>query len=155
MSRKVLPILIAIALMGMSMLAFIVQPGKASDIGEVKFRGHVTTDEEWGEFVCYGSYYCNVTVEEILYDPNSTLSLEDVVAVCYNQSMSLKVGDWVECFGFYWKNVGPLQSLGRVCCKNGNYYVIPEFPSLIVMLLFMITTPLVLIVYRRKRFTFS
>ena len=40
-----------------------------AQFAEVKFRGTVTTDEEWGELTCYGNYWCYVTVDEILHDP--------------------------------------------------------------------------------------
>lgn len=118
--------------------------------GKVKFRGLAATNEEWGETVCYGSYYCNVTVEEILYDPNNTLSLEDVVTVCYNESLGIEIGDQVECYGYYWKEVGPMQCVGKVECIGNDYYVIPEFPSFLILPLFMIATLLAVIVYRRK-----
>jgi len=118
--------------------------------GEVKFRGVVATNEEWGEFVCSGSYYCNVTIEEILYDLNNTLSLEDEVTICYNQSLSLEIGDQVECYGYYWKSGGPPQCVGRVACIGDDYYVVPEFPSFLILPLFMIATLLTVIVYKRK-----
>jgi len=127
----------------------IIQQAQASEVGEVKFRGHVTTDEQWGEAVCYGSYYCNVTVEEIIYDPNNTLTINDVVTVCYNQSLSLKVGDWVECYGYYWKNLGPTQCVGRVCCKDNNYYVIPEFTLPIILLSFVLITSLTIALHKK------
>jgi len=118
--------------------------------GEVKFRGVATTNEAWGESVCYGSYYCNVTVGEILYDPNGTLSLGDEVTICYNQSLLIEIGNEVECYGFYWKESGPMQCVGRVQCTGNDYYVIPEFQSLIIISLFMTTTLLATIAFRRK-----
>ena len=118
--------------------------------GEVKFRGVATTDEQWGETVCYGSYYCNVTLQEILYDPNNTLLLDEEVTICYNQSLPVKAGDQVECYGYYWKEAGPMQCVGRVECVGNDYYVIPEFQSLLILPLFMISTLLALIIYRRK-----
>lgn len=143
MNRKILSIMVvAIVLVSMS-----IEGVRAN--GEVKFRGVVATNEEWGEFVCYSSYYCNVTVEEILCDPNCTLSIGKTVTVCYNQSLSLKVGDSVECYGFYYEDVGPLQCVGRIYCINDCYYVIPEFPSLLILLLFMMAT-LSVVAYGKK-----
>jgi len=121
MKRLSIPIIILFALA--TFIGFFVVEVSAAMYGEVKFRGIVATDEEWGDFVCYGSYYCNVSIEEILYDPENLLPLVYEVAVCYNESLSLKVGDWVECFGFYWKELGPLQCMGRVDCKADPYYV--------------------------------
>jgi len=97
--------------------------------GEVKFRGVVATDERWGDFVCYGSYYCDVIIEEILYDPNNTLLLGYNVSVCYGQSLTLKVGDRVESYGFYYKWGGPLQCIGYVCCNEDPYYVSLSIPA--------------------------
>jgi hypothetical protein len=122
----------------------------SSSSGEVKFRGFATSAEEWGDFVCYGSYYCNASVGEILSDPNNTLSIGNVVTVCYNDSLSIKVGDYVECYGYYWKGLGPLQCVGKICCKNDGYYVVPEFPSFLILPLFMTLTLLAVLVYRRK-----
>lgn len=117
--------------------------------GEVRLAGLVATDEEWGNFVCYGSYYCNVTVGEILYDANNTLSLGDVVAICYNESLSLGIGDQIECYGIYHKRSGPLQCIGRVDCRSDPYYVIPEFPSALVLLLLMTSTFVVVVLLRK------
>jgi hypothetical protein len=122
----------------------------SSSGGEVKFRGFATTAEEWGDFVCYGSYCCNASVGEILSDPNNTLSIGNVVTVCYNNSLSIKVGDYVECYGYYWKGLSPLQCVGKICCENDGYYVVPEFPSFLILPLFMTLTLLAVIVYKRK-----
>jgi hypothetical protein len=114
--------------------------------GEVKFRGVAASDEEW----CDNSgYCCNVTVEEILSDLNNTLSIGDVVTVCYNSSLSIKVGDYVECFGYYWKNCGPMQFIGKIECINDGYYVVPEF-SVLVLPLFMIATLLAVVFFIKK-----
>jgi len=118
--------------------------------GEVKFRGVATTNEEWEETVCYGSYYCNVTVQEILYDPNNTLAVDDEVTICYNQSLPVEAGDQVECNGYYWKEAGPMQCVGRVECIGNEYYVIPEFPSILIWPLFIATTLVAVALFRRK-----
>jgi hypothetical protein len=118
---KRLPIPIIILFVLAAFIGFFVAEVSAP-IGEVKFRGIVATGEEWGGLVCYGSYYCSVSIEEILYDPENLLLVYEV-SVCYNESLSLKAGDWVECYGFYWKEFGPLQCMGRVDCKADPYYV--------------------------------
>ncbi len=152
MNRKISLILtLIINILVVFIFAYATQKAQASDVGEVKFRGHVTTDEQWGEAVCYGSYYCNVTVEEILYDPNNTLTINDIVTVCYNQSLSLKVGDWAECYGYYWKNLGPMQYVGIVCCKNNDYYVIPEFTFLILLSSLILATSLTIILCKKMK----
>ena len=93
-------------------------------VGEVKLRGNVITDEKFEPLTCYGSYYSSVMVDEVVYDPNGTLSSGDTVSVCYRESLSLKIGDCVECYGIYWKTIGPLQYLGHVVCIGHSYYVL-------------------------------
>jgi hypothetical protein len=63
---------------------------------EVNFRGVAISDEGFGVFVAYGSYYCEATVKEILYDPNSSLSLGDNVTVAYQNALSVKAGDEID-----------------------------------------------------------
>jgi len=121
MRKLSIPLIIVVTLA--SLTGFFVVKVSAQ-CGKVKFRGTVATDEEWGVFVCYGSYWCYVIVEEILYDPNSTLSLGYAVSVCYSESLSLKVGDYVECYGCYWiLGACPFQYCGYVACKEDPYYV--------------------------------
>ena len=146
MKRFSVPVVILVALVSLTVF-FVVEVSALN--GEVKFRGVATTDEAWGESVCYGSYYCNVTVAEILYDPNNTLSLENVVTICYNQSLPVETGDEVECCGYYWKEAGPMQCVGRVECIGNDYYVIPEFPLFLALPLFMIATLLAVIIYKK------
>ena len=135
-----------------SLLVFV--PIEVSAQGqEVKFRGIVNSDEEFGGLVCYGSYYCSISVTQILHDPNNTLSPGDVVTICYNKSLSLKTGDPVECYGRYYKiGVCPFQYCGKIVCMKDGYYVIPELPSFLILPLFMIATLLAAMIYRRKRF---
>jgi len=110
---------------------------EASEFGnEVKFRGIVISDEKWGEIVAYGSYYCEVTVLEVLYDPSSTLSLNDNVTVAYQESLSLCIGDEVECYGINCINCStcPKQCYGYIVCKPWPwnptpYYVVPWTPT--------------------------
>ncbi len=121
---------------------------------EVRFKGVVTTDEEWGDFVAYGSYYCKVSIEEILYDPNNTLSLSDVVTVCYSEPLFLETEDEIECYGLNCINCSscPKQFVGKIVCKGNSYYTIPEFSSFFILPLFMLSTLVLLIVYRRKHY---
>lgn len=119
---------------------------------EVKFRGVAVTDEEWGETVAYGSYYCEVAIQEILYDPKNALVLGDNVTIAYSGSLSLKIGDEVECYGLDCRNdtSSPKQCYGYVVCKNDLFYAIPEFQSSTAVFLFMAATLLMVIAYRRK-----
>jgi hypothetical protein len=104
---------------------------EASEFGsEVKFRGVVVSDEKWGEIVAYGSYYCEVTILEVLYDPNGTLFLDDNVTVAYRDSLSLHVGEKVECYGINCIDcpTSPKQCYGYIVCKPSSldptpYYV--------------------------------
>ena len=118
--------------------------------GEVKFSGTAVTDEQWGDLVCYGSYYCSVQVLQILSDPNITLAIGDTVSISYNNSLSIRTGDSVECYGYYWKNGGPMQCIGKIECKNDGYYVIPEFSNIVLFLL--ITATSLAVVTRARRF---
>jgi len=120
----------------------------------VKFRGIAISDEKWETTVAYGSYYCEVTVLEVLYDPNSTLSSRDNVTIAYQESLSLHVGDEIECHGINCINCStcPKQCYGYIVCKPTPYYVVPEFSSLIILPLFMIATLVAIIVYRKKTF---
>jgi len=91
--------------------------------GEAEFRGKVVADEEWGDFVCYGSYFCCVTVEQIFYDPNDTLSVGDNVSVCYGESLSLKIVDrsitWAEGYCCLERQGGGSSSFnGCVVCRE-------------------------------------
>lgn len=116
---------------------------------EVKFRGTVTADEQWG-WTCYHSYYCDVEIQEILENPNGTLVLNEIVTVCYADSLSLKVGDYVECFGIDCRNCSycPKQYIYKIACKTDPYYVVPEFSSILILLPF--TAVMLLLRYKRK-----
>jgi hypothetical protein len=115
-------------------------PVEASEFGnQVKFRGLVVSDEKWGEIVAYGSYYCDVTILEVLYDPNSTLSVNDNVTVAYQEPLSLHIGDNVECYGVNCINcpTSPKQCWGYIVCKPSPldptpYYVMRYPPKLLL-----------------------
>ena len=90
----------------------------------VKFKGIATTDEDYGEFVCYGSYYCTVKVEEILQDPDSTLEVGNEYTVCYGSTQKdIKAGDKLDVFGDYYPTCGPLQCVGNIVASGDGYYV--------------------------------
>jgi hypothetical protein len=128
--------------------------GTASAYGyEVKFRGVAVSDESFGQIVAYGSYYCEATVKAVLYDPNSTLSFGDNVTVAYQNALSVKAGDEIECYGANCINcsICPKQYFGYVVCKPSPYYTIPEFPSVLMVFLLMATTLPAVILYRRRR----
>ena len=94
--------------------------------GVVKFRGTVLSNEGWAGHVCYGSYYCQVMVQWILFDPEGSLTNESYVPICYKTQLNLTVGELVECYGFYFKDAGPMQCAGWCVCSSAtvDYYVI-------------------------------
>lgn len=93
--------------------------------GPVKFKGAVITPEQYGEVVCYGSYYSEVAVEEIL-EGHSFIQGVGSVEVCYGQnSLHLHAGQMVEVYGYYYGESGPLQSMERVVAHGDSYYTIP------------------------------
>ena len=98
---------------------------KADDCDSlVKFTGTATTDEDYDEFVCYGSYYCTVKVEEVLQDPDNTLVSGHEYQVCYGATQNnIKTGDKVEVFGNYFPTCGPLQCVGNIVASGDGYYV--------------------------------
>lgn len=119
--RKVLwkTVLAAILILLTGLPVFFVEGVAMQEFGGyVIFIGHVTTDEAWGEYVCYGSYYCNVSAREIIYDPENLLERAGEYAVCYTPRLSLGVGEEVICLGFYFKYGGPRQCYRYICCKE-------------------------------------
>ena len=94
--------------------------------GEVKFKGTVVTDEKYGQFVCYGSYYVEVKIDEILEGSGLIGNLESV-EVCYKNKLNLKRGDRVEVYGYYYGGAAcPLQCCGRVVAYGNSYYIKPQ-----------------------------
>jgi hypothetical protein len=90
----------------------------------VKFKGSASTDESYGEFVCYGSYYCTVKVEEVLQDPDNILVSGNEYQVCYGATQkNIKTGDKLEVFGDYYPTCGPLQCVGNIVASGDGYYV--------------------------------
>ncbi len=104
---------------------------EASEFGNVvEFRSVVVSDEKWGEIVAYGSYYCEVTILDVVYDPNGTLFVNDNVIVAYQESLSLHAGEKIECYGINCINcpTSPKQCYGYIVCKPSSldptaYYV--------------------------------
>jgi hypothetical protein len=109
------------------------------DNGEVRFRGTVVTDEQWGDTACYGSYCCYVLLQEVISDPNNLLSdpLEQlpnssVVFIAYGNlvqgPLNLTIGESVECYGYYYYLSAPLQCYLKIVCKPwqgaNDYYVV-------------------------------
>ena len=106
------------------------------DNGEVRFRGVVVTEEAWGDTVCYGSYYCRVLFSEVMSDPNNLLSdpyellsNSSLVFIAYGgPPLNLTVGEFVECYGYYYYLVYPLQCGLTIVCGpwlgNDDYYVV-------------------------------
>jgi len=99
---------------------FEVYPGN----GEVKFIGTVLTDEKYGQFVCYGSYYVKVRIDKILEGSDLIGNLRSA-EVCYKNKLNLKRGDRVEVYGYYYGGICPLQCCGRVAACGDSYYIKP------------------------------
>ena len=91
----------------------------------VNFKGTATSDENKDQpFLCYGSYYCKVKVEELLSNPSNRLKVGNEYIVCYgNRSKSIKAGDKVEVYGEYYHTCGPLQWVGQIIAFDNDYYV--------------------------------
>lgn len=91
----------------------------------VKFRATVTSDEAHNVIpVCYGDYFVEVSINEILEDVNAVLTGITSVQVCYNYAESLVVGDNVEVYGYFWAGRCPKQLCGRVQIFEGPYYIV-------------------------------
>jgi hypothetical protein len=75
--------------------------------------------------------------------PNSTICL-------YQATISGQLADtWVNY------SISAFDNAGNYADTSARYAVIPEFPSMIVLALFMIVTLVVVIAYRRKRFSLA
>ena len=135
---KVLCCLVVIAILMSTMPAsvFAIQESSSSetvsaqgDQGDyslvVKFKGTATTDENKVDCcTCYGSYYCNVKVEELLSNPGNRLKSGDVYTVCYGySSKSIKTGDTLEVYGEYFHTGGAFQHVGNIVAYNDGYYI--------------------------------
>ena len=68
----------------------------AGQSGMVHFKGTVTVAEQHEVVpVCYGSYFVEVGIEEVLEDDEALLGDVTSVEVCYAEEMGLKAGDQV------------------------------------------------------------
>lgn len=94
--------------------------------GPVRFTGTVITGEQYGDFVCYGSHYVEVSITQILDDPKHLLRTGGSLEVCYENPLSLEQGDNVEIDGYYWKHFGPMQAMGRVEASYITTMAAPE-----------------------------
>ncbi len=93
-------------------------------MAEVKFKGTATADETNEPWTCYGSYYCNVSVEEKLDDPGNFLHVGEVYTVAYGQDPKyIKSGDNLEVYGIYYRTCGPLGCIGCIAATSDPYYV--------------------------------
>jgi hypothetical protein len=82
---------------------------------QVEFKGNATTDEDYTDVMCSGSYYCTVQVEEILHDPYNTLEVGNEYTVCYGSTQkNIKAGDKLEVSGDYYPTWGSLQCAGKL-----------------------------------------
>ncbi len=98
----------------------------AGQSGIVHFKGTVTVAEQHEVVpVCYGSYFVEVDVEEVIEDDVTLLGDVTSVDVCYGAEMGLKAGDHVEVYGIYYKGpVGcPKQYCSRVIALDDPYYI--------------------------------
>lgn len=91
--------------------------------GPVKFWGTVSEAEQYGETVCYGSYYVRVTVDKVLELTNPLQDVESV-EVCYKEPLDLRPGEKVEVYGFYWGGPCPFQYCGRVVASGNSSYIV-------------------------------
>ena len=95
--------------------------------GRVKFIGTAfKADEEDGELVGHGRYYVPVTIDEVLDDPDNLLADVVDVEVCYDEPLDIRPDSYgkVNVYGYYWKDDGPSQYLGRVDASHNPYYII-------------------------------
>jgi hypothetical protein len=93
--------------------------------GPVKFRATVTADEQHDVIpICYGDYFVQVSVNEVLEDAGAVLTGVTTVEVCYEQAHSFTVGNEVEVYGYYWGGgICPRQYCGRVAASSDSYYI--------------------------------
>jgi predicted outer membrane repeat protein len=92
----------------------------------VKFRATVTADERHDVIpVCYGDYFVEVNIDEVLEDNGGILTGVTSVEVCYVEELDLVVGDRVEVYGVYYPagSVCPKQYCRRVIANMNPWYV--------------------------------
>lgn len=90
----------------------------------VRLRATVTADEDHNVIpVCYGDYFVEVTIDEILEDVNAVLAGITSLQVCYNDAQGLVLGDNVEVYGYYWGGICPKQYCRRVQILDESHYI--------------------------------
>jgi len=90
----------------------------------VRFRATVTAGEDHNVVpVCYGDYFVEVAINELLEDANAVLTGITSVQVCYRNPLGLVLGDNVEVYGYYWGGTCPKQYCGRVQIMDDSYYI--------------------------------
>ncbi len=95
--------------------------------GRVKFIGTAfKADEEDGGLVGHGRYYVPVTIDKVLDDPDNLLVDVADIEVCYEEPLDIRPDSYgkVNVYGYYWKDDGPSQYLGRVDASHNPYYII-------------------------------
>jgi hypothetical protein len=96
----------------------------AGQNSQVKFRATVTADEDHNIVpVCYGDYFVEVAINDILEDANAVLTGIASVQVCYSSALGLVLGDNVEVYGYYWGGICPKQYCGRVQIIDDSFYI--------------------------------
>lgn len=114
------------AMRGMAILFLVssLVAGAQGQNGHVKFRGTVAADEDHDVVpVCYGAYFVDVSIEEVLEDAEAVLTGLASVQVCYEDAHHLVSGDRVEVSGYYWGGACPRQYCGRVQVLEESDYI--------------------------------
>jgi len=90
----------------------------------VRFRATVAAGEDHNVVpVCYGDYFVEVAINDVLEDANAVLTGKASVQVCYRNPLGLVLGDNVEVYGYYWGGVCPKQYCGRVQIIDDSFYI--------------------------------
>ncbi|MDI6642902.1 MAG: fibronectin type III domain-containing protein [Candidatus Hodarchaeaceae archaeon] len=117
-----------IAIMSSVLFLAFAQTCTAQVSDEVKFRGTVIRDENYGDLVCYGSYHVGVQVYEILEDDNSLLALDNIYTVAYSSTLAVENGDNVEVYGMAWFGPdSPKQCYGYIEAKSKPEWTPPKY----------------------------
>jgi subtilase family serine protease len=83
---------------------------------DVEFIGTATTDELSVWNVCYGTYHCEVVVDEIISDPDNSIQVGSEYTVGYgDDSKYIKSGDKIKVDGSYYHSCGALSNMGNIC----------------------------------------
>ncbi len=105
------------------------------DYSIVKFQGTTTIPEshsEEGAWACYGSYYTQVNVEQIISDPNNVLlkpPRPGGFIICYGgNSLGIGKGTKVEVYGAYY-TMAPMQWMLNIKAYGGDGYYIRKLEA--------------------------